>query len=132
MATIRSKGVRAMIYIDDLLVVAPTQQRACEQTLMIVTLLQKLGFVVNQEKSILEPLQSLEYLGLVNDTMRMELRLPLDTVEKFKKECRHALNQQVISVRGMVHLLGKMSAAIPAILEAPLHYRALHGLPIGQ
>lgn len=59
------------------------------------------------------------------DTREMELRLPPEKVLRLQKECRHALNQRSLSARGMLHLLGKMTATILAVLEAPLRYRAL-------
>ena len=75
MAAIRSEGVKAMIYIDNLLVVAHTRQNGQKQTSRIVSILQRLGFMINIKKSIMEPSPSLEYLGLIIDTGRMELRL---------------------------------------------------------
>ena len=50
-----------------------------------MTLLQELGFTINIKKSILEPTQQIEFLGLILDSIQMKVFLPeprgLDLIE---------------------------------------------------
>ena len=65
----------------------------------------------------------MKFLGFAINSIEMT-SLPEDKVSNIKK-CRHALNQHW---RQLANLIGLLSACIPAILEAPLHYRALQRL----
>jgi hypothetical protein len=47
-------------------------------------LLQSLGFLINWEKSIIDPSQVIEYLGLVINTVRLSFSLPSDKTAKVK------------------------------------------------
>ena len=91
-------------------------------------LLEILGFLLNSKKCITEPSQIMECLGFMINLTEMTLSLPEAKVSKIWKECRHALNQHSTTGRKLAHLIGPLSACIPAILEAPLHYRALQRL----
>jgi hypothetical protein len=54
-----------------------------------IDLLTSLGFLVNGKKSVLLPSQSLEYLGLLIDSIaRLSLALPSDKVLSMLKMCR--------------------------------------------
>ena len=58
-------GVRLVIYyIDDILIMAETKQLAEEHTAMLVILLKNLGFLLSQ-KSVYNPGQTMEFLGMV-------------------------------------------------------------------
>lgn len=125
---LRARGVRCVIYLDDILIMNTSAQKIREQTTLTVTLLEGLGFQVNQAKSQLEPLQVLEFLGFVIDSIKRELSLPKEKVNQIKKEALKLLNQDRVSARTLARLLGKMSAAILAVYPAPLHYRSLQNL----
>ena len=64
-----------LVYLDDILIMAPTKEQCLEQAQLIIGLLEKLGYVINREKSVLEPTQRLEYLGFVINTVEMKLFL---------------------------------------------------------
>ena len=52
----------------------------------LIFLLQSLRFLINLQKSVLEPLQKIEFLGLEIDSVRMTLTLPLEKVKKIETE----------------------------------------------
>ena len=62
---------------------------------------------------------------MIVDTILMELRLPQDKVVNIQKECSIVIAKTTITLRTLMRLIGKMTATIPAVLEAPLHYRFL-------
>ena len=57
-ALLRELGVRMVVYIDNILILAESRELAQQQASGLTYLLQCLGFVVNDKKSILKPLQS--------------------------------------------------------------------------
>ena len=63
----------------------------------LLTLLQALGWSINWEKSILEPTQSLTYLGVGIDSIQMEF-LPADKVKKVQEACRDLRRKVQVTV----------------------------------
>ena len=52
---LRTLGMRIIIYIDDILVMAPSKELAQEHTECLIFLLENLGFTVNPQKSLTDP-----------------------------------------------------------------------------
>ncbi|KZS20361.1 Uncharacterized protein APZ42_012970 [Daphnia magna] len=61
---LRSQGHRLVIYLDDLLLLSFCKKEAEREFLVTTALLENCGFVINAEKSIGNPRQIIEYLGL--------------------------------------------------------------------
>ena len=104
------------------------RQMSVTQTKTTVWLLQRLGFQINKQKSILEPTKTLENTGFEINTEQMKLFLPTEKVEKIREECRELQSMKLTSVRKLAKIIGKMTAAVKAILPAPLQYRHLQRL----
>ena len=91
----REIGMRMIAYIDDILLMAESE-KAQEHAEGLVYFLQCLGFTINQEKTILEPSQNMEFLGFMVDTKRMELNLPTEKLKKIRaKSCKLMEVEQV-------------------------------------
>ena len=75
-AQLRQPGMRLIVYIDDILILAESKELAREHVIGLIYLLENLGFVINQPKSILEPTQSIEFLGFSVNSVQQELSLP--------------------------------------------------------
>ena len=127
-ALLRRAGIRLIIYLDDLLFMHATREGLREDMATARYLLENLGFVINLEKSVFVPTQKLEFLGFVINTIDMILVLPDDKVKSIKSLCRTLLGQQLVSVRDLSQLIGKLTASIQAVFPAPLHYRHLQHL----
>ena len=54
----RSAGIRLVIFLDDILIMAPSVEQSLRQTTFVVDLFESLGFVINREKSRLIPCTS--------------------------------------------------------------------------
>ena len=78
--------IQMIVYIDNILPLAENKEKARDQASGLLYLLQRLGFTVNLEKTVLEPSQCLEFLGFMVDTTRMELSLPAQKIQKFRVE----------------------------------------------
>ena len=92
-AVLRRIQIRIIIYLDDMLLMSQTINglKAARDTL--VFLLQSLGFVINLQKSVLVPLQKIEFLGLEIDSMRMTLTLPHEKVKKLRLKCKKLISK---------------------------------------
>jgi len=124
---LRSIGLRIIIYIDDILILASDKQKAYEHTACLIYLFENLGFTINREKSLTEPSRELEFLGLLADSTLMELKLPGTKIKSIRAEARTLLRTVPIpSARDVSRLLGKLSHAAYAMTAAPLFFRHLH------
>ena len=121
---LRALGVRLLVYLDDFLIMAHTRVQCLEQAQLIVGLLENLGYLINREKSVLEPTQRLEYLGFLIDTVEMKFFLPEMKILKIQNLAEKFLQEQ-ISARQLASLLGLLQATLPAITIAPLYFRNL-------
>ena len=92
---------------------------------MMVLLLEKLGWMINAEKSVLNPTLTLEYTGYNLDSVKMELSLPRDKVDKIVNVCKSLRSQHTATVREAARVIGKLVVTSRAVLPAPLHYRNL-------
>ena len=124
-AILREIGLRMIIYIDDILVMAETESLLKDHTTAVVYLLENLGFVINYPKSELTPTQEIEFLGFTVNSTKMELRLPGEKIKKIRNEAGKILQPDTVSALALSRLIGKMNAATQAIPMAPLYYRNL-------
>ena len=128
MAKLREQGLRLIIYLDDILLMADSSEKLQYHTHILINLLQDLGFILNTKKCSLEPSQVIEFLSFLVDSRIMKLFLPQQKVDQIKKECRSMLKKGHSSARGLAHLIGLLTVTIHACLPAPLHYRGLQRL----
>ena len=86
-ALFRQEGLRILVYLDDWLLMASGPDLLKDQSEYVSSTLQSLGFLLNGKKWIMEPSQSIEFLGFIIDSRRMTLSLPAVKVDKIRKEC---------------------------------------------
>jgi hypothetical protein len=122
---LRSLGIRMVVYLDDMLILAQTKEELLKWRSIVLDLLENLGFLINYKKSELEPTKSLIFLGYLTDAINMQIKLPKEKVSQAVQEAQKLLDAQQASARQLAHLTGVFSSTLPAILPAPLHCRGL-------
>nr|CAH0112881.1 unnamed protein product [Daphnia galeata] len=91
---LRRAGIRLVIYVDDIIFMNESREGVISDVSTAIDLLiTSLGFLVNWEKSVLLPSQSLEYLGLLIDSVALSLALPSDKVLSMLEMCRRSLSK---------------------------------------
>jgi hypothetical protein len=128
MAYARRFGVRLAIYLDDILIMAPTRELALEHTRLVRELLETLGFVLNLDKSVLMPTQVIRHLGLMIDSRRWRLFVPNEKIASIAKDARRVLRaneQRRLTVRQLAGLAGKMVAASAAMPALRFRFRSI-------
>ena len=118
-------GSRLMIFLDDILLAAQTLSEAYQVRDTLIYLLENLGLTVNWKKSILEPVHTLEYLGMTINTLSMTIFLPERKIRELVRLCKERLTKKEHSLREMSQLIGKLYSTAPAIIPAPLQLRYL-------
>lgn len=123
---LRKLGIRMVYYLDDLCVVAKTKEGMKTNTQTILDHLQKLGFLINWEKSQLDPKYTQEFLGFKFQTQSMTIKVPKEKMKNLAAKLRQLqTSTSPKSCRWIASLIGKMTAMIPAIGDALLHTRYL-------
>ena len=72
-----------------------------------IFLLQKLGFVINLKKSILQPVTQLEFLGLQINTEEMALAFSVEKLTHVIQQCQEVYSQTRTSVFSLTKLIGQ-------------------------
>ena len=111
---LRRLQIHVIIYLDDMLLMSQTLEELLMSRDTIIFFLIQLGFVINLKKSILVPVQQIEFLGL-----EMKLSLPQRKVKEIVQMSQNAMEGS-LTLRDMTKLLGKLTSTIQAILPAKL------------
>ena len=116
---LRQLGIRLIIYLDDMLIMAQSRDIALQHASTALDLLQGLGFMINYLKSVLVPSTKMEFLGFVIDSLTLSLALPRDKIRNVRKECQALLNLPLVTVRQLAKLLGHLTSTSSSCLSRP-------------
>ena len=86
-ASLRSRGVRLIIYLDDILIIAWSIETLNHHKTLVIDLLESLGFLINYKKSNLTPSQQIVFLGMLVDSASMQFILHQAKSVHIQKEC---------------------------------------------
>ena len=121
-AQLRQLGMRLIVYIDDLLILAESRELAQDHAIGLVSMLENLSFAVSKAKCQLEPTQTVDFLGFLVNSLEQELSLPSEKVIKIRVDTRSLLEGRQVLIRKLSQLHGKLQAATRAEPLAPLFF----------
>ena len=126
---LRENGIRCILYVDDFLICGQKGSIASDISFVISTL-QKLGWQINYEKSILEANQYIEYLGLIIENVDgiPMLRVPKCKISKIKKDINRILRAKTVSARVLAKITGQCLFVSKAVLPGKLMLRNVYRL----
>jgi len=129
--SLRSRGIRAVIYLDDILLFGRSAQEAESAAETAASLLHSLGFLISWEKSVLSPTQQIEFLGVVVDSVTMEFRLSANKLQGLRTLARSFLREAeaqsgLVRTRRLSQVIGSFTASMPAVQLTRLKTRSLH------
>ena len=117
------KGIRIHQYLDDLLVRATSHQVCLQHTQDLVKICQELDWLVNLEKSELEPKQIFNFVGYQFDLRTGRVRPTPDWWQNLQDKIAEILSLLACPVRQS--LIGLLTAT-----EKQVHLGRLHSRPI--
>ena len=112
---LREQGHRLKTYLDDWLNLHRSERGCLVSTDQVLQTTKDLGFQVNNQKSEFQPKQVFKYLGVVFDTIRFVVYPPEDRVLEFQRLILSTCNQDFISLRRLLEILGVMESLAPFI-----------------
>ena len=119
------KGIRIHQYLDDWLVRATSHRLCLEHTQVLVTVCQKLGWLVNMEKSELVPKQVFNFVGYQFDLASGRVRPTLDWWQSLQEKILKLLSLPACPVQEFMSLIGLLTTT-----EKQVHLGRLHMRPI--
>ena len=128
----RAAGIDVSFYIDDTLIRAQIQLHAWRDIRTFGHLLQLAGFLLHEDKSVVEPIQEIKYLGFIINSTSMTLKLPREKEQKIRSTIQRALldaeENRPWTARQAAQLIGWLLAAFPAVRYGPGHFRSLENV----
>lgn len=91
--------------------------------------LSQFGWMINMDKSQVDPCQSLVYFGMLFDTLQYRLFLPASKVDRILAEAMEIMTSPWITAHKGMSFLGKLTACIPAV---PCHTRRFQFYHLSQ
>lgn len=124
-AKLRNGGFVNSGFIDDSILMGDTSQECSSNVNTTTSLMTTVGFIINDDKSVLTPCTKLTYLGNIIDSMNMIVTLTIERQEKIRKTCKELLGKSQTSIRHLARIIGMLVAAFSAVELGKMHYRIL-------
>ena len=121
MKILRSINIKIIIYLGNMLLIGRSLEEIVMSRDTVIVLLQHLRFVINWKKSVLTPVQKIEFLGLEINSVTLELSLNKTKIHKVVSDCQNFLNNPQTSILELTKLIGLFTLTIQAVLPARLN-----------
>ena len=125
LAKLREEGHVSTSFLDDSLLLSDSEEESVQNVQATVQLFRSLGFIIHPDKSVLEPTQQIQYLGVVIDSRDMSVRLTAERKCNLKDTCNKLLKARKLTIRDLAKVIGKVVASFTAVKYGPLYYRHL-------
>lgn len=122
---LREEGISVAAYIDDLILFGYNTEQLTQDTNTTIHLLQKLGYVINFEKSSITPSQRIEHLGLILDSLKMKAKLTNDKCDNIINICATLRKNTANTIREVAKAVGTMVPYLPVVEYGIMHYRKI-------
>ncbi|XP_063770427.1 uncharacterized protein LOC134901984 [Pseudophryne corroboree] len=123
MVLLRKQGVTIIPYLDDLLIKARSREQLLNSVSLSLKVLQQHGWILNIPKSQLVPTTRLPFLGMILDTTKKRVYLPIEKAQELMTLVRNLLKSRQVSVHHCTRVLGKMVASFEDIPFGRFHAR---------
>ena len=121
----QSRGIRIHQYLDDWLIRAPTKESCHQGTQSLLALCQELGWMVNMQKSELEPQQVFDFVGYQYDLLNGLVRPTQNRWEALQQKITGLLQRRSCQVRTFMSLIGLLTATEKQVTLGRLHMRPI-------
>ena len=119
------KGTRIHQYLDDWLVRARSHSTCLQHTQTLVNLCLELGWLVNKEKSELEPKQVFNFVDYPFNLMEGKVRPTSERWQTLQAKIQDIISNPVCPVRKLMSLIGLLTAKEKQVYLGRLHMRPI-------
>ena len=121
----QSRGIRIHQYLDDWLIRAPTKESCHQGTQSLLALCQELGWVVNLQKSELEPKQVFKFVGYQYDLSHGLVKPTQNRWESILQKVQSITASPTCRVRNFMSLIGLLTATEKQVPLGRLHKKSI-------
>ena len=115
MQVLRSQGFLSVIYLDDILLIASSEQLCRLNVERTRDFLESLGFILNFEKSNLTPSHQCRFLGLNFNSKKFTVELPKEKREKILKLTIKFRSKSKCKIRDFAQCIGVLASACQGV-----------------
>ncbi len=101
-----SEGIFVLIYLDDLLIIAPSEEKCSEHRDRAIAILEELGWIINTEKSRQQPSQIFDWLGVHLDLQTHTVSATQNSMDEFKNQLDLLIKSSSTTKRSIMRLQG--------------------------
>ena len=123
LAHLHELGIKASMYIDDLLLIDKCSGKLTRSLHYTMELLHSLGFTVNKKKSVLTPTKKIRHLGFVINSVDMNLSLPKEKISNLQNFTNEILTEKEITIRKVAQLTGLLVSCCKGAMWGRMFYR---------
>ena len=124
-SSFRELGHSVIGYIDDSLLVGESQEELGDAVINLIKLFDRLGLTVHPGKSVIQPVQKIEFLGFELNSVDMTVSLVARKKLKIASMCGSLLQKSKITIRDVASVTGNLVAAEPGVTNAFLRIKRL-------
>jgi hypothetical protein len=118
------RGIEVVAYLDDFFLCEPSFTKCAKSLRILIHLLRKLGFAINWRK-VVDPTQTLTFLGIELDSATMELRLSADKLFALRNELTAFSGRKRANKKQLQSLIGKLNWAASVVRGGRVFLRRL-------
>ncbi len=124
-AFLRNKGFTVLGYIDDTIFIEEDKNFLVQALRAATHLFDELGLTISIPKSVLMPVQRIEYPGFNLDSTNMSVTLTDKKKQKIWKMANKLIKCEKFLIRDLAAFIGNVVAAETGVWMAGLHYKPL-------
>lgn len=123
--SLRQRGYISVVYIDDILVIGQTYEECLNNITQTIDLLSHLGFIINFEKSKLQPSKIIKFLWFILNSENMTISLPTQKIFHIKTWCQKLISKNTVTIQHLSEFIGTLISATPAVPYGLLYTKRL-------
>ena len=124
-AWLRKQGYTVLGYIDDTIFIENSAEEVLQALNLATKLFDDLGLTISVKKSVFVPVQKIEYLGFILNSVDMTVRLTDEKKIKILRLARKMLRLDEFPIRHLSSFIGNAEAAEQGVFMAPYYYKKL-------
>ena len=124
-STLRKQGFISVIFFDDSYLQGKTRDECLGNVHKTVSLLASLGFTIHEGKSVLEPTQSIEFLGFITNSVSINIKINPKKSHTIIERIKNFLDHKKPTTEQLALVIGSCISLFPALPLGKLHYRNL-------
>ena len=108
------EGIWCLPYLDDLLIIAMSEEECLTKLQKSLEIIQKLGWIINMEKSRIVPQQAFEWLGVEYNTRSYTVRNTTKMCQRFNtsillmSKSPEVTKREIMSIQGTANWMGQV------------------------